>query len=289
MNEHINQQRFLSEAPVNLPANKRDPEFWSDAMVEMLSRLDIDYVFLLPGSSYRGLHELAGQLRPQSQAEDGAHHARADRRLDGARLRQGDRPHRRVHPARPGRPDERLDGRLQRVRRPRPGAGARRLGPARSRRPPLDRLAALRLDPGRHREELREMDRRADHAAVAPRRHRQGAQGRAHPAARSGLCDARLRHPGAEDHRTGDDAGSEILPAGAAGRRQSGRARGRRRCAAQFKPSGDRRWPLRHQSRRHQAAGRAGRAHRRGLSRRQRHDRVPDRASAERLAATARS
>ena len=56
MNEHVN-QRFLSEAPVNLPANKRDPEYWSDAMVELLSRLDIDYVFLLPGSSYRGLHD----------------------------------------------------------------------------------------------------------------------------------------------------------------------------------------------------------------------------------------
>ena len=26
MNEHVT-QRFLSEAPVNLPANKRDPEF----------------------------------------------------------------------------------------------------------------------------------------------------------------------------------------------------------------------------------------------------------------------
>ena len=72
MNEHINQQRFLSESPVNLPDNKRDPEFWSDAMVELLSRLDIDYVFLLPGSSYRGLHELARQLRPQPQAQDGA-------------------------------------------------------------------------------------------------------------------------------------------------------------------------------------------------------------------------
>jgi acetolactate synthase-1/2/3 large subunit len=56
MNEHVN-QRYLSEAPVNLPANKRDPEFNSDSMVELLSRLDIDYVFLLPGSSYRGLHD----------------------------------------------------------------------------------------------------------------------------------------------------------------------------------------------------------------------------------------
>ncbi len=48
------------------------------------------------------------------------------------------------------------------------------------------------------------------------------------------------------------------------------------------KSSADRRRPLRHQSRRHQAARRAGRAHRCGLSRRQRHHRVPDRASAER-------
>ena len=52
-----NSHRFLSETPVNLPANKRDPEYRSDAMVELLARLDIDYVFLLPGSSYRGLHD----------------------------------------------------------------------------------------------------------------------------------------------------------------------------------------------------------------------------------------
>jgi acetolactate synthase-1/2/3 large subunit len=56
MNEHVS-QRFLSEAPVNLPANKRDPEYHSDAMVELLNRFNIDYVFLLPGSSYRGLHD----------------------------------------------------------------------------------------------------------------------------------------------------------------------------------------------------------------------------------------
>jgi acetolactate synthase-1/2/3 large subunit len=48
---------YLSEAPVNLPANRSEPEYYSDAMVELLSRLDLDYVFLLPGSSYRGLHD----------------------------------------------------------------------------------------------------------------------------------------------------------------------------------------------------------------------------------------
>ena len=47
---------YKSEVPVNLPDNQRDPEFYSDAMVELLSRLGVEYVFLLPGSSYRGLH-----------------------------------------------------------------------------------------------------------------------------------------------------------------------------------------------------------------------------------------
>ncbi len=50
-------KRFLSEAPINLPANRIKMEYNSDAMVELLNKLDIDYVFLLPGSSYRGLHD----------------------------------------------------------------------------------------------------------------------------------------------------------------------------------------------------------------------------------------
>ena len=49
--------RFLSEAPVNLPANRKEAEYWSDAMVEVLQSLDIDYIFLVPGASYRGLHD----------------------------------------------------------------------------------------------------------------------------------------------------------------------------------------------------------------------------------------
>ncbi|MGE3712004.1 MAG: thiamine pyrophosphate-binding protein [Hyphomicrobiaceae bacterium] len=56
----MNQQtdkRYLSETPVNLPANRIEPEYWSDAMVELLNKFDIDYVFLLPGSSYRGVHD----------------------------------------------------------------------------------------------------------------------------------------------------------------------------------------------------------------------------------------
>lgn len=37
--------------------NDRKIEYFSDAMVEVLSRLDVEYVFLVPGSSYRGLHD----------------------------------------------------------------------------------------------------------------------------------------------------------------------------------------------------------------------------------------
>jgi thiamine pyrophosphate-dependent acetolactate synthase large subunit-like protein len=50
-------QPYTSEVPVNLPANRQDPEFYSDAIVELLNRLEVDYVFLLPGASYRGLHD----------------------------------------------------------------------------------------------------------------------------------------------------------------------------------------------------------------------------------------
>lgn len=45
--------------PIDVPLPMENPslEFYSDAMVELLRRLDIEYVFLVPGSSYRGLHD----------------------------------------------------------------------------------------------------------------------------------------------------------------------------------------------------------------------------------------
>ncbi|MBM3486446.1 MAG: hypothetical protein FJX67_07400 [Alphaproteobacteria bacterium] len=45
------------EVPVNLPANRTEPEYASDAMVDLLNGLGFDYVFLLPGSTFRGLHD----------------------------------------------------------------------------------------------------------------------------------------------------------------------------------------------------------------------------------------
>jgi acetolactate synthase-1/2/3 large subunit len=57
MSDDSSGNRYASETPINLPANRLDAEYYSDAMVDVLNRLGIDYVFLLPGSSYRGLHD----------------------------------------------------------------------------------------------------------------------------------------------------------------------------------------------------------------------------------------
>ena len=50
-------QDFRQETPTGLPANRQDPEYGSDVMVDMLNRLGIEYVMLTPGSSFRGLHD----------------------------------------------------------------------------------------------------------------------------------------------------------------------------------------------------------------------------------------
>lgn len=48
---------FVSEIPVNLPANRLDPEYGSDVMVELLAHMGVDYIMLTPGSSFRGIHD----------------------------------------------------------------------------------------------------------------------------------------------------------------------------------------------------------------------------------------
>lgn len=48
---------FTSEIPTNLPANQQEPEYGSDVMCDMLRKLDFDHVLLVPGSSFRGLHD----------------------------------------------------------------------------------------------------------------------------------------------------------------------------------------------------------------------------------------
>ena len=48
---------YASEVPINLPANRQDPEYGSDVVVDMLGALGFDYIALTPGSSFRGIHD----------------------------------------------------------------------------------------------------------------------------------------------------------------------------------------------------------------------------------------
>ena len=45
------------DVPVNLPANQSKAEYVSDAMADLLADMDFDYAFVLPGSSFRGIHD----------------------------------------------------------------------------------------------------------------------------------------------------------------------------------------------------------------------------------------
>jgi len=56
-NKLYGDQDFVSEAPINLPANRQDPEYGSDVLCDLLQAMDFDYVMLTPGSSFRGLHD----------------------------------------------------------------------------------------------------------------------------------------------------------------------------------------------------------------------------------------
>lgn len=57
------------EAPANVPPYERDPRYGSDVVVDVLRALDIEYVALNPGASYRGLHDslvnYGGNRKPQ--------------------------------------------------------------------------------------------------------------------------------------------------------------------------------------------------------------------------------
>jgi acetolactate synthase I/II/III large subunit len=53
----IEPARGYPETPIKLPANSSPAEYGSDAIAELLSKMGWEHVFLLPGSSYRGLHD----------------------------------------------------------------------------------------------------------------------------------------------------------------------------------------------------------------------------------------
>ncbi len=48
---------FKSESPINLPANQPKAEYGSDLIAELIGALGHDYIFLTPGSSFRGVHD----------------------------------------------------------------------------------------------------------------------------------------------------------------------------------------------------------------------------------------
>ena len=48
---------FISETPVNLPANQPQAEYGSDLIAELIGSLGHEYIFLTPGSSFRGVHD----------------------------------------------------------------------------------------------------------------------------------------------------------------------------------------------------------------------------------------
>jgi acetolactate synthase-1/2/3 large subunit len=49
--------KTAAEVPVNLPANREDPSYGSDAFVDMLREMGFDYITLTPGSTFRGIHD----------------------------------------------------------------------------------------------------------------------------------------------------------------------------------------------------------------------------------------
>ena len=57
MAERFEPARGYPEVPVKLPANAPTAEYGSDLIAELISSMGFEHVFLLPGSSFRGLHD----------------------------------------------------------------------------------------------------------------------------------------------------------------------------------------------------------------------------------------
>jgi acetolactate synthase-1/2/3 large subunit len=57
MAERYEPAKGYPETPVKLPANASKAEYGSDVIADLLASMDFEHVFLLPGSSFRGLHD----------------------------------------------------------------------------------------------------------------------------------------------------------------------------------------------------------------------------------------
>ena len=148
------------ERPAAVGANA--PAFGSDVAAEALRDLNIPYIALNPGASFRGLHDsivnYLGNKTPQmllclheEAAVAIAHgYAKVDRQADG-RCRAFER-----------RVDACVDGDVQRMVRPPAGDRARRdRSGGRRQAPAVDRLDPHRARSGRARTQLHEMGRPA--------------------------------------------------------------------------------------------------------------------------------
>ena len=53
----------------NAPVSYAEKAWQSDVIVDLIKHYGFPYIALNPGASYRGLHDLAGQLRRQPAAD----------------------------------------------------------------------------------------------------------------------------------------------------------------------------------------------------------------------------
>ena len=158
------------------PAGVNAPAFGSDVVADTLRVLDIPYIALTPGASYRGLHDSLVNYLGNSAAADAAVPARGERRRDRARLRQGHRQADGRRGPRQCRAHARHDGDVQRLVRPHADAAARRdRSGRRAEAAPVDRLDPHRARPGRAGARLHQMGRSAGLA----RRRARGSAARA--------------------------------------------------------------------------------------------------------------
>ncbi len=160
-----------------VPAGVNAAGFGSDVVADALRALDIPYIALNPGASYRGLHDSLVNYLGNERAADAALPARGERGRDRARLCQGHRQGDGRGGALQCRADARHHGDLQRLVRPHADGRARRHRPGRrGQAPAVDRLDPHRARPGRAGARLHQMGRPA---GLARRRARSDAARRA--------------------------------------------------------------------------------------------------------------
>ena len=137
-------------------------EFGSDVVAETLRALDVPYIAINPGASFRGLHDSLVNHLGNEQPAAPAVPARGGRRCHRPWLRQGDRSRHGGRRPFQRRPVPRHHGHVQCLVRSHAGAGDRRHRPGRCRQAPaVDRLDPHRPRPGRHRARLHQMGRPA--------------------------------------------------------------------------------------------------------------------------------